>query len=135
MSYNINVIHKNPHEFFGNPLPGVPNIDPHLISSTSPTRGVSTETDRILSDMDLASSSGVALDDFMRGILRCWGLRLVTTAVDLTSTPHSGFVILHAAAIELHMLVFALRKICVLSSALSSNDSGYYSRLSYCLHI
>jgi hypothetical protein len=73
MSYNINVIHKSPHEFFGSPLPGVPEIDPHLISGTSAKQGVSEETDHILCDIDLASSCGVALDDFTRGILRVLG--------------------------------------------------------------
>lgn len=78
-SYNIKVIPKEPHEFYGIPLPAsVPDIDPHLISGTFSTRGLSDETYRIMRDIYLAwggpgPSSRVALDDFTRGILRVLG--------------------------------------------------------------
>jgi hypothetical protein len=128
MSYNINVIHKSPHAFFGNPLPDIPKIDPHLISGTSATRGVSKETDRILCDMDLASKSGVALDDFTRGILRV--LRFETRNYRLRSHLNIPFWICDPACRSprvAHVDVCLTKDLCTILSLVVKSDRDWES--------
>jgi hypothetical protein len=77
LAYDIRVSSQSPDKFYGTPLPtvaGLSTLDPHLVSGTLSTQGLSDETYRLLQYLDLASRANVgqesAIDDFAREILR-----------------------------------------------------------------
>jgi hypothetical protein len=77
LAYNIRVSSQSPDEFYGVPLPtgaDLSTLDPHLVSGTLSTEGLSDETQRLLLYLDLASRANAgqesAIDDFAREILR-----------------------------------------------------------------
>jgi hypothetical protein len=79
-TYNIKVSSQSPDSFYGTPLPAttdLSSLDPHLVSGTLSTPGLSDETFRLLQYLDLASRANAgqesAIDDFAREILRMLG--------------------------------------------------------------
>ena len=77
LAYNIKITSQTPDKFYGTPLPtvaGLSTLDPHLVSGTLDTQGLSDETYRLLQYLDLASKANAgqesAIDDFAREILR-----------------------------------------------------------------
>jgi hypothetical protein len=80
LSYNIRVSSQSPDRFYGAPLPtvsGLSSLNPHLLSGTLSTAGLSDETYRLLQYLDLATRANAgqepAIDDFAREILRVLG--------------------------------------------------------------
>ena len=79
-AYNIRVSAQSPDTFYGRPLPTVADLntlDPHLVSGTLTTEGISDETYRLLQYLDLASKANAgqesAIDDVAKEILRVLG--------------------------------------------------------------
>jgi hypothetical protein len=77
LANNIRVSSQSADSFYGIPLPplsGLSTLDPHLVSGTLSTQGLSDETDRLLQYLNLASRAIAgqesAIDDFAREILR-----------------------------------------------------------------
>ncbi|KAG5645736.1 hypothetical protein DXG03_005432 [Asterophora parasitica] len=78
--YNITVSPQRAENFYGISLPTVADLstfDPHLVSSTLSTQGLSDETYRLLQYLDLAFKANPgqesAIHDFAREILRVLG--------------------------------------------------------------
>ncbi|KAM6502557.1 hypothetical protein JOM56_002534 [Amanita muscaria] len=74
LAYNIKVSPQSPDSFYGQPLPtlsGESGLEPHFLSGTLSTQGLSDSTHRLLSCLDLASKgkSESAVDDFGKDIL------------------------------------------------------------------
>ena len=80
LAYNIRVSSQTPDQFYGRPLPTatrLSSLDPHLLSGTLSTEGLSEETLRLLQYLDLASRANAGQDsaiaDFASEILRVLG--------------------------------------------------------------
>lgn len=80
MAYNTTVSLQSPEIFYGQPLPSIESLsmlDPHLVSGTFATEGLSDQVYNLLQYMDIASRANsegeLAVDDFAKEILRALG--------------------------------------------------------------
>ena len=73
----IKVSSQSPEDFYGQPLPTVPNLDPNLVSGTLDMQGLSDETYHLLQSLDLASKATPDQEsppeEFVRELLRSLG--------------------------------------------------------------
>jgi hypothetical protein len=76
VAYGISVTEQSPEDFHGTPLPAIEsisNLDPHLVSGTLSTQGLSDRTLLLLHHLDLASGRQArdesAVDDFAKEML------------------------------------------------------------------
>lgn len=80
LAYNIRVSSQSSYRFYGQPVltfANLSSLDPHLLSGTLSTQGISDETYRLLQYIDLASRANSGqesvINDFAKEILRALG--------------------------------------------------------------